>query len=42
VVKSVRISRTWIFADGKCLEHYYVLNIAGKCYDMQLVVIKLD
>jgi hypothetical protein len=24
------------------LEHYHILNIAGKCYDMQLVIIELD
>jgi hypothetical protein len=24
------------------VEYYHVLNIAGKCYDMQLVAIKLD
>jgi hypothetical protein len=24
------------------LKHYHVLDIAGKCYDMQLVAIELD
>jgi hypothetical protein len=42
VVKSVRISGTRISTDEKCLEHYHVLNIAGRCYDMQLVTIELD
>jgi hypothetical protein len=42
VVKSVRILRARIFTDGKCLEHYHILNIAEKCYDMQLVTIELD
>jgi hypothetical protein len=42
VVKSVGILRTQIFVDGKCLEHYHALDIAGRCYDMQLVIIELD
>jgi hypothetical protein len=42
VIKSVRISHTRISVDGKCLEHYDVLNIVGRCYDMQLVTIELD
>jgi hypothetical protein len=42
VVKLVHIPCTRIFADEKCLKHYHVLNIAGKCYDMQLVAIELD
>jgi hypothetical protein len=42
MVKSVRILRTWIFADRKCLEHYHVLDITGRWYDMQLVTIELD
>jgi hypothetical protein len=42
VVKLMRISCTRISTDEKCLEHYHILNIAGKCYDMQLVVIELD
>jgi hypothetical protein len=24
------------------LEHYHILNIAGRCYDMQLGAIELD
>jgi hypothetical protein len=42
VVKSMHILRTQISADEKWLEHYHVLNIAEKCYEMQLVAIKLD
>jgi hypothetical protein len=42
VVKLVHISCTRISAYEKCLEHYHVLNIAGKCYDMQLDAIELD
>jgi hypothetical protein len=42
MVKLVRILRTQIFADGKCLEHYHVLNIVERCYDIQLVAIELD
>jgi hypothetical protein len=42
VMKSVRILHTRISVDGKCLEHYDVLNIVGRCYDMQLVTIELD
>jgi hypothetical protein len=42
VVRSVHIPRTRISADRKYLEHYHVLNIAEKCYDMQLVTIELD
>jgi hypothetical protein len=42
VVKLVHILHTRISVDEKCLKHYHVLNIAGKCYDMQLVVIELD
>jgi hypothetical protein len=42
VVKLVHILRTRISDDGKCLEHYHILNIVGKCYDMQLVAIELD
>jgi hypothetical protein len=42
VVKLMHILRIRISADGKCLEHYHVLNIARKCYDMQLVAIELD
>jgi hypothetical protein len=38
----VCILHTRIFTDGKCLEPYHVLDIAGKCYDVQLVAIKLD
>jgi hypothetical protein len=41
-VKLVHISHTRIFTDRKCLEYYHILNIAGKCYDMQLVAIELD
>jgi hypothetical protein len=26
----------------KCIEYYHILDIAGKCYDMQLVVIVLN
>jgi hypothetical protein len=36
------IPRTRIFADGKYLEYWHVLNIAEKCYDMQLIAIELD
>jgi hypothetical protein len=42
VVKLVHILRTQISADEKCLEHYHVLDIAGRCYNMQLIVIELD
>jgi hypothetical protein len=42
VVKLVHILCTRIFVDEKYLEHYHVLNIAEKCYDMQLVAIELD
>jgi hypothetical protein len=42
VVKLVRIPRTQISVDGKCLEHYHVLNIVRRCYGMQLVTIELD
>jgi hypothetical protein len=38
----VHIPRTRISADGKCLEHYHVLNVARKCYDIQLITIELD
>jgi hypothetical protein len=38
----VRIPHTRISEDGKRLNHYHVLDIAGKCYDMQLVAIILD
>jgi hypothetical protein len=37
VVKLVHILCTRISTYGKFLEHYHVLNIAGKCYDMQTV-----
>jgi hypothetical protein len=42
VVKLVHIPHIQIFIDEKCLEHYHILNIAGKCYDIQLVTIELD
>jgi hypothetical protein len=42
MVTSACISHTRFSADGKCLEYYHVLNIAGECYDMQLVAIELD
>jgi hypothetical protein len=42
VVKLVYIPRTRISTDGKCLEHYHVLNIGGKYYDMQFIEIELD
>jgi hypothetical protein len=42
VVKPLRKLCNRISADGKCLEQYHVLNIAEKCYDMQLVTIELD
>jgi hypothetical protein len=42
VVKSVRIPHNQISTDRKCLEHYHVLNIAGRYYGMQLVTIELD
>jgi hypothetical protein len=42
VVKLVYILCTQISVDGKCLEHYHVLDIVGRCYNMQLVVIELD
>jgi hypothetical protein len=29
------------FVDRKCLEHCHVQDIAGKCYGMQLVTIRL-
>jgi hypothetical protein len=42
VVKLVHILHTQISADGKLLEHYHVLDIARRYYDMQLVTIELD
>jgi hypothetical protein len=42
VVKLVYIPCTRISAYGKCLERYHVLNIAEKCYDMELITIELD
>jgi hypothetical protein len=42
MVKLVHIPLTRISTDEKCLEHYHILNIAEKCYDMQLIVIELD
>jgi hypothetical protein len=42
MVKLVHIPRTQIFTDEKCFEHYHIINIAGKCYDMQLVLIEFD
>ena len=39
VVKSVRIQRNRIFADGKYLVDFHVLIVKGKQYDMQLVAI---
>jgi hypothetical protein len=41
VAKLVHILCTRISTDEKCLEHYHILNIAGKCYDTQLVAIDL-
>jgi hypothetical protein len=37
----VHIQLNQISAYGKCLEHYHVQDIAGKCYDMQLIAIEL-
>jgi hypothetical protein len=42
VVKLVHTQHTRISTDGKCLEHYHVQDIAGRCYDIQLVAIVLD
>jgi hypothetical protein len=42
VVKLVNMQRIRISVDGKCLEHYHVQGIAGKCYDMRLVAIVLS
>jgi hypothetical protein len=42
VVKLVLIQHNQISTDEKCLEHYHVQDIAGKCFDMQLVVIELS
>jgi hypothetical protein len=42
VVKLVCIPRTCIFVNEKCLEHYHILDIAERCYDMQLIAIELD
>jgi hypothetical protein len=42
MAKSVCIVHTGISIDGKCLEHYHILNIARMCYDMHLVAIELD
>jgi hypothetical protein len=42
VMKSMYIPCTRISIDGKYLDHYHILDIVGKCYDMQLVTIVLD
>jgi plasmid rolling circle replication initiator protein Rep len=38
-VRSVRVQRNQIFADGKYLVDFHVLIVAAKLYDMQLVAI---
>jgi hypothetical protein len=40
VVKSVCILHTRISAGNA--EYYHILDIAGKCYDMQLIIIVLN